>query len=379
MNQPSAPPLSWTVPVLMAPALKPAEARLVVLEPGKPLEISATDLSPPKVNAGSVGYFRVLYEDAIFAKLLKASTTLPEADRLNLLSDSFALAQADRVPLTQFLQLATRLARDDSYPVISKITGSLLAIDGLLRGQPEREAYRTWARNLLRPAAEPLGWEVQPGETALNDLRRHALLRTLGILGERNVIQAAQERFTQALETSEKLAGNLRDTVWMLVGQSATAAEFAALHRLARATDSVEEKRGLYGAMAAVRNPGLVQTFLAISLTDELPPQQAAMLLPRMAEANEHPEAVWEFARKNMPALLGKLSAWQTSEYVPAMFTPYSDAAHAEELETWTKANLPPSALPEAEKVADLIRFRAEWKTRVVPQLAAWSQAEGVL
>ena len=140
---------------------------------------------------------------------------------------------------------------------------------------------------------------------------------------------------------------------------------------------SAEQQRELYSALATVRDPALAAQTLALALTPELPPRDAAGLVGRVAHAGEHPEAAWDFARQNLEALHAKLTAHQANAYVPELFTALPPSEErAAELEAWAAKNLPPGAAVSVAKEADEIRFQAEFRERALPDIEAWCAAK---
>ena len=371
LNQKDAKPLTWRIPLLIGPAS--GQAQLVEIS-SQPVSIPRPGGTLVKANPGGVGYFRVQYSKD-FAALMEQASALPEADRLNLLDDTWAFVQAARVNASAYLDLAAKLAGDDSYAVVAQIAGKLEFIDGLSRGRTEREQFREWARALIQPQLEKLGWDARPNETPLDDLRRNTVIHALGALGDPTVFLEARARFARSLEKPESLTGDQRDTVWWLVGRGADETTHTQLHEAAKKTDSVEQKRGLYGALSAASDSALIRKTLAISLSDELPPQQAARIVHRVASSGEQPELALEFAQKNIAALVAKLSAFQANDYLADVFENFSDAARAAELDEWAKKNLPPEAAPATAKAADMIRFKAVLKDRLLPEIDAWCRA----
>ena len=372
LNQKDAKPLDWKIPVGLGPALLPTKKRMLTLDSTR---IGRFPFDPKelfKANIGDLGYFRVQYDGALFARLLEQAPKLQEADRLNLLNDTWALVEADRIQATDYLMLVTVLANDDAFAVVDQIVGKLLFVDGLQRDRSERQPFDQWAGQFLAPQWSKLGWDARPGESALDDHRRNSVIRALGRLGYEPIIAEARKRFNNSIAHPELLTGELRDTVWNIVGRYSDARSFGQLHELARHTDSTEEKRSLYGAMAAAKSLELSAKTLAISLSDELPPQHAARLVQRVAGDGEHAEEAWAFVRANRAALFAKLSTFQSRDYVPGIFDGFSDEKQADELEAWTRASLPADAAVHASRTADAIRFKARLKTRLLPQIDAW-------
>ena len=332
-----------------------------------------------KLNAGNVGYYRVLYEPAMFAELKRAIRALPEADRLNLLGDTWALAEAARVPATDYLVLVEALRDETSLAQWEEVLTRILFIDGLERGRPGSAAFQAYACRLLGGAFSRVGWDAKPGEPKSTEQLRGRLIEALGVLGDQNVIAEARRRFQAFLKGPESLTPDLRSPVFTVVGTYADREDYERLHKLGRESQSVEEKIQFYSAMASARDPKLAEETLKIALTDELPPEMAPYLLIPVAGGGERSEIVWRFAQQHLKELTGKLSEFAAAAYVPSLFGNFSDAARADELEAFAKAHLPAEAAPEVAKAAESIRFQSAFKERELPRIDAWvaSRARG--
>jgi len=113
---------------------------------------------------------------------------------------------------------------------------------------------------------------------------------------------------------------------------------------------------------------------LEISLTDQLPTSRAVFLVGKVARYSDHPELAWGFAKANMKTLLAKTDALGANSYVPSLFNFFSEPSRAAELKVYAKTNLPSTAAcaMEVAKAIDEVEFRAEFKRRLISQLAAW-------
>src|SRR4029077_3734743 len=71
---------------------------------------AAASQSPPLlVNAGPLGYARVLYRAQVFDSLKPHLVTLAAVDQLGLLNDSWAFATAGDAPASQLMDLPSLL------------------------------------------------------------------------------------------------------------------------------------------------------------------------------------------------------------------------------------------------------------------------------
>ena len=376
IHQSDAAPLRWQIPVIIGPAGDPNRPSALLLKGERP-EIAPfeSDIAI-KANLGDRGYYRSQYSPALFKSLRKAVPHMAEADRLNLLNDAWALAEAGRSPATDYLDLADTIADQPSSTELAEILAVLQSIDFLERGSESQPGFRKWASHFLQPHMARLGWDAKPGESPLDADVRGTLVRVLGLFGDADVLREAQDRFASYLKDPASLDGNLRGPVLFIVGRNADTAIWEKLHALARNADSFEQKRLLYSALASARNPALAAQTLSLSVTDELIAPDAARLVGRVAHEGEHPDLAWNFAREHLDALLAKLSALGVNEFVPGIFRAFSDAARADELEDFAQRNLPPAVRPAVAKAADEIRFQAEFKMRALPEINAWWSAK---
>src|SRR5262249_36639801 len=121
--------------------------------------------APIKINSGDVGYYRVQYDGETLAALTRDFQRLTPEDRINLLADTKALADAGRVPAAQFLAVADAVAENDHRAVWDEVIRGLAYLEFLERGRPGRAALQAYARSRLRSVFERLGWDARPGET----------------------------------------------------------------------------------------------------------------------------------------------------------------------------------------------------------------------
>jgi aminopeptidase N len=360
--------LTWRIPVVIAQP-DGGEPRTVLLG-SEPMRVHAA--LPALVNAGRAGYFRVEYTGDAWTRLRKRITNLPEADRLGTLQDQWALVQSGRAPLDRWLELASALRDDPSPTVGGEIAGVIGFLDHIFRGSTERSAFQNRVRTLLAPRLARMGWDAAPSEEPATANHRAGLIRLLGQMGDPAVLSEARNRFETFMARPESLAGDLRGAVLTLAGQNADAATWDRIHDIARRTTDTEQKDLLYSALAAVRDGKLCDRALAISLGDELPARHAAAMVGRVAAGSEQPERAWDFAKANLPALLARVSDFEANRYVPRIFTNFSGASRAAELEAFAETNLPPRASRAVALAVDEIRFKSHFRTRALREAAAW-------
>jgi len=375
VNFKNAAPLEWKIPLTYL---------IVGGVPGTLLMTGKTDKLQNipadralKLNVNGAGNYRVEYDESSWNLLLQALPNLGVEDRVNLLSDAWALVQANRAPVSLYFGLVAKLPASTELAEREQLINVLDFVNQLLIGSPEREKFQSYARSLLRPTFETLGWEPKAGEPPSAGNLRASLVTALGDFDDQEIIAGCRERFAKYLTGPHSLAPDLRPAVFAIVGRYADDKTWNQLHELGLKTTSVEETQNYYNALAGAIDSKLVKRTLPIALTDELPTSRAIFLVSKVAHDSDHPDMAWAFAKANMKALLAKTDALGANRYAPSLFTFFSEDSRATELKTYAHTNLPAESAPEVAKAVDEIQFRSEFKARLAGQLSAWIDNQG--
>jgi aminopeptidase N len=371
VNFPNAPALEWKIPLTysVAGSSKP----ISVLMTSKTMELADIPADRAvKFNVEGAGNYRVQYDEKSWKLPVAELPNMSSPDRVNLLSDAWALVQAGRAPLSLYLELMEKLPTRTELAEREQIMTAFDDVNRLLIGDARREEFQQYARSILRPSFDELGWEPKAGEPSRHATLRASLITGLGTLNDRDIIAGCLERFARFVAKPESLAPDLRAPVLQIAGAAADEQTWKKLHELGLKTTSIEEKQNYYDALMSATDPKLVQRTLQIALTDELPTSRAANLVAGVARKSEHPELAWQFAKANMKALLAKTDALGVNSYAPNLFTFFSDNARVAELEAYAKSSLPAAAAKAVNKARDEVSFRAEFKKRLDREIATW-------
>jgi aminopeptidase N len=382
VRDPGAKQLEWKVPVWVigvgstgVPVAQFTQKAICTLVQEKVSQVQLSDCDQVlKINAGSAGYYRVLYQREMFQKLARNINQLAEIDRLNLLEDSWAMVEADRSSVDGYLNLIESLRGEKTWAIWNQIISVFELFDGLEQGRPaQREALERYACHLIRPQLDRLGWEPKVGEPITDTLLRSRIIAALGQFGDAGVVAEAKARFEKFLSNPESLSADLRPPVLRIVGRYSDKNTFDEIHELARKSKGTEERQLYYRAMAGALNAELARETLAISLTDETVPQEATRLVMEVATTGENAELAWQFAREHRSELFKRIEAFRRNGYVPSIMAGFSDENRADELMQYVKTNLSADALTKAKETAEAIRLKASLKKRELPRVEQWA------
>ena len=216
----------------------------------------------------------------------KAFGSLPDPDRIALLDDEWALASSGQAPLADYLALARSMGGDLDGRAWEQIAGALDMIEYRERGSAEHDAFIAFARSILAPVADRLGWDPQPGEAPdMQDLRREfwATSARGAIL---SVIAEAHKRFIAFVADRRAIRPDDQQTILDIVALNADTATFEQLHNIALAGKNETEKRRYYDVLMHVRDDALANRALDIALSAEIPPQSTTM---RICSSERYP------------------------------------------------------------------------------------------
>jgi aminopeptidase N len=327
---------------------------------------------PLTVNAGAIGFFRVHYDAATLALNTRHFGHLPDADRIALLDDQWALVEAGVDPLPTYLALASAMGSDLDARAWMQIAAAIGEIEYDERGGSGHDAFAAFARSLLQPAFRQLGWSAKPGETPDVQTLRQTLIRELGRFGDQAVIEEARRRFSEFVKDHHAIPPDEQAAILAVVARHADATTFESLHAVARASHDETELRRYYSALMEVGDPALARRAADIALSPEIPAQADSFRLELILElADEHPQLSWQVFRDNHEALLksfGFEGPLVVAQYVPEH---YWNGVPAAELETWVRAHVPAELGPSVDRGMETVRFRVAEKDTMVREADA--------
>ena len=201
---------------------------------------------------------------------------------------------AGRSTPADYLDLTRRLSDETELAVWDSVIESLRFIDDQYAGSSLREGFRAYARDLLTPAFNRLGWEPRPGEEAGICAAAHRLIAELGALGDPEVTAEARRRFAVLIRDRAAVPTALREPIAKAVAYSSDRQTYDNLLQLAHEQESEQERMIYFLALAGARNAELIEQTVRIARSDtKLPPAQTLPFLEQAAKESGDPDRVW--------------------------------------------------------------------------------------
>src|ERR1700757_614692 len=362
----------WIIPVGILSTFNPHRPSYALLD-----KITQTFDFPDcwgalNVNANDLGFYRVWYDPDLFAKLLREWDRLSEEERVDVVSDSWAMVVSNRSPIATYLSLLESLEGETSYSVWHSILQALITIDRLEQGQPGRAAYQAYVCSLLNPLLERLGWYPSNDEELATKLFRSELIEDLSIFGDRSVINQAFERFEQMRKDPNSLTPDLRAAVVAVVGRYSSETVYDQLHQLARDATLLEAKDDYYHAMECALDPKLAEKTLELAISGELSPAESASAFAKVASEGEHADLAWNFVKGRLDLLEKNRSQTLWTVLVPAVVEGMYDRETAEEILNLSKNRSTDNGLVRTQMAVDLLQARTKLRERLLPDIDDW-------
>jgi hypothetical protein len=219
---------------------------------------------------------------------------------------------------------------------------------------------------------DKLGWEGSGSDDDDSSLLRGSLIRTLGELGDEEIIAEAKRRFAAFLHNPKSLPNALRDSVTHLVGHTADRASYDTLLALARKSTVTNERLRYYFAGASARDAALARSTLALTLADEMPSTVVTGVIGTVAGSGEQPDLAWDFLRENFDALLARQGPTFRDQFIANFMTNFSDEAHAAELAAFAPVQATSGGRVMTARALEVIAISADLKARALPAVEAW-------
>jgi aminopeptidase N len=359
--------LRWNVPIRLRSGIN-GQPHSILIGSDAPAVLAAGRCDEPlSVNADAIGYYRVKYEPAILASDLNAFGQLPMADRIALLDDQWSLAKLGREALSNYLKFAGAMGGALDARAWEQIANALGSIESDEYGRPGHAAFAAYARRLIKPVADQLGWAARPEETpAVQELRR-TLILSLGTWGDSQVVAEAQRRFREYLKNPKSVDPDDQAMIFAIVAQNADAAMYARLHDVARSAKDPATLRRLYYSLGNVYDPQLAAQSAAIALSDEIPAQEPNLRFMLFQLAVRHPQLAWNALRNSHRDLFeqfGPAAPVIAVQLIPQYFW---SGAPLPDMKAWLSAHTSAAMTEQVDHGLERARLRLAQRDRLVP------------
>ena len=360
----------WPIPLsLVSPR---GEMRLDLMTK-KSARIVRPDGNWFKFNAHEGSLYRTAYSKEILEMLAVPvrEGRLSSADRLGIIRDLFALAEAGEIETTEALSFAKNYTEETEYIVWVELVTGFLRIGNLLYGTKAYEPYRAYVREMLTSIISRVGWDSRTNESHTDTLLRSLVLGAGVSFGDERVLRQALSLFKNRAQ--EPIHADLRGVVYGAVARTGSSKEYELLMSLYKKEPLHEEKNRLLSALGLFADKNLLLKTLQFTMTDHVRMQDrngafASVLM------NPHGRALgWSFVKKNWKKIGEAYGDGNhlLSRLISVLNRNTSKKVY-DDVKKFFKSHSAPSAERTIEQTLEYIDSNVRWLTRDGKKIEKW-------
>ncbi|HTN52526.1 MAG TPA: M1 family aminopeptidase [Anaeromyxobacter sp.] len=378
------PSASWPVPLVLRFGQGGRTAEHRVLLSSASVEVTLPGGGEPEflcANAGATGFYRVAYDAAGLAALVRNLGALAPAEQIALLSDEWALVRAGERGIGSFLDLCAALGGEEDHAVLDELVARLATVEHRLVSDADRPAFQAFVARLLGPQLRSTGWDAAPGEPDGVRLRRAAALRGAGLVGrDPAALAEARARLDRWLAGDRgALEPNLHDAAVTAMARGGDEARFERFRALFQAEADPAFRRRYLLALASFEDPGLAARGIALGLSAEVPLQDVASFVAALLANRTARDPFWARLRAEWPALLARVGAapMLLRRVVEAMGA-LVERRHLEEAEAFLAGHPVEEARQAIAQTLERLRQEVDLRDRTQAPIGRWLAGRAV-
>eukprot|EP00931_Biecheleriopsis_adriatica_P019080 TRINITY_DN13114_c0_g1_i2.p1 TRINITY_DN13114_c0_g1~~TRINITY_DN13114_c0_g1_i2.p1 ORF type:complete len:898 (-),score=224.58 TRINITY_DN13114_c0_g1_i2:61-2694(-) len=350
----------------------------------------ANGASMLKLNFGQHVPVRVLYPESLFKRLVQNLSKIPGADRIGLLSDTYATCKAgvaDAALLVELLAGFTNELNDKVWSELATVLGALekVVCQGLT--DDVASAFVDFAAKLVLPAFNAVGWDASDSDDDNRKKLRSTVLSAAAKYCYKDpaIAQEATKRcksFAAAPNDVHVLGADIRPAVFEvgLLSENAEAvfSELVAAHDVA--TDGAV-KIHIYGALGKASTPALRKRALDFNLSGAVRSQDL-MYIPMAMATNGKDGALTVFSwiqaeYQRIYDMVGSTSMMLFQHFVRISGAGFVTAEKAEEVSSFWKGksiykNVEKALAQTVEGIKSNSKFVDRLKASKAAQASTW-------
>lgn len=370
--------LSWSVPLQVRIGEGDATQSVLLTRDNQSQPAGRCDQAL-SVNADAIGYFRTAYDAATLATNTRNFGRMRDADRIVLLDDQWAQAGSGLAPLSSYLALASSMGSDMDPRAWVQISGALQSVEFAERQTKGHDAFVKYARSVLKPAFDVIGWDAKPGESpSIQELRQN-LIADLGYWGDPAVIAEAHKRFQAFLKDRNAIAPDNQASILGVVAHDADEATFNQLYAIAKSAKDQTEMQRYFFALANVADPKLAERVVKMALSADIPPEADAMRLGLVASlSNEHQQLSWQALTGNLEVLTRAQTTFAPLVIAQTVPQVYWSGIPLPEIESFARSHVPKEMSDVVDRGMESAHYQVTRKALLVREADGFVQQRGL-
>lgn len=255
-----------------------------------------------RLNTENTAHYITDYQGDLLDAVLAELETLDNTSKLQIVQERRLLAEAGHISYADLLPVLDKLAKEESYLVVSAVSQVISALERFIdEGTDAEIAFKALVAKLARHNYDRLGFEVKDGESDEDELVRQLAVSMMIRSNDAEASQVASQIFAAHKENLAGLPAAIRAQVLINEMKHHETKDLVAtyLDLYTHATDAVF-KRQLAAALAYSTDADNIQTLIS-SWKDKfvVKPQDLSSWYLQFLGHQATQETVWVWAREN--------------------------------------------------------------------------------
>jgi hypothetical protein len=329
-----------------------------------------------KVNLGQHVPTRVLYSADLLGRLTRAirSNEMSASDRAGLIGDQSALLRSGDLDIVNYLRLLSAFQAETNCVVWGALSTALDQLDRIfVDNDVLHRHYVAFARKLIRPATEHIGWDSRESDGHLGKLLRGTLIGLLALFAsdDEAVVAEARKRFNAFLATEDPavLPAEYKGAVFRVVLSAGGVDEFDRVMRRAKTTPLPAERLVCYHSMGYAADPKLKRRVLDWCLTDEVKLQDFFYPMGSVSASNrEGKELAFQFFVERFDDIRRRLATASPSlmdAVIMNCCAGFHDAKKVQEVTQFFATHPVPSSTRKIDQMLESSRINVKCNERI--------------
>jgi alanyl aminopeptidase len=303
------------------------------------LELNSAPRCPDWVlaNEGEVGYYRVLHSGNLSGQLRQHWNELSFPEQIGFVSDLTALTEGGKTSYSEILGIVPMLVKDGRSQLVLSAISVITTLKQNLVPSSLRPSFSAFVRQTFGPRAKALGWKPHAGENEDAQLIRPPLLALVADVGEDPSLQTQAVRLAQDwLRDRRAIDRDSVETVLTVAAAHGGLRLFERFRAEAQKTSERLDRMRLVQALGAFRDPDILSTGLALTLSEEFEPRESIYIVIRASLDAETRDVGYTFVKQNFDALVRRLPR-DFGAVLPNSGARYCDREHRADVEAFFK------------------------------------------
>ena len=319
-----------------------------------------------KINSGESGFFRTAYSKELLEKLKKPveNKVLPAPDRLGIIRDLFALAEAGTIQTTNTLEFLSSYKKENNYTVWLELAAGLAQLEQILAKTKSREDVKKIILNLFSPLAKNLSWNKKKKEPHTDILLRSLLISRAGRSGNKEIISGARKKFS-AMRRDKHVSPDIRSAIYSVVATHGGMKEYKILVKKYKEETLHEEKNRIGNALGDFASPKILKMVCEFAISKNVRTQDTVGIISGVGMNPLGRDIWWNFVKKNWKMLVSHYGdGGHTLSRLIKAISGSAENRHLKSFKTFFKTHDAPGAKRAVEQVIERLEGNIAWLKR---------------